>query len=449
MAPASYGPGPTYGHAGPAFGTGGPAFHQPPSVMSQLDTLRHRQNGHGHLLEDVQRTGHGTQQAVESLRNGLQNMHSLLVNTNTDVANLRNSQAPLNAAVHEIQLVSPGSAPSTAVPYARHLPRPSKLAGDPDLDKSIGDREVWFASVTSYMGRTGMNLLNDFEFFLEGPAATWFKNLRAYYRSTGKALNATALQAEFKRAYGDLENQSEPQRVRERISAGEARQTPGMPVSQYVQKFTTLLLEAPDMAEADRIQYFFDNMLPSLARDAIVDGDNKRHKTLASAIDAAYAAELGYRMRKRASASAAVASIPKGTDSDDCNNASSSDDEGSDGDGDATVAYVKRLPHRGKPHTHSKHAPRTHAFKHTKRPDRYVPLRNARKTQALGRLENKFDALRDRMGDGAGGSAKRQRSEEDKSIAGLKTLGFCTKCAREDVSRKWNTCRDHNPKFAA
>ncbi|PNW76612.1 hypothetical protein CHLRE_11g467733v5 [Chlamydomonas reinhardtii] len=255
--------------------------------------------------------------------------------------------------------------------------------------------------------------------------------------------------AEFKRAYGDLENQSEPQRVRERISAGEARQTPGMPVSQYVQKFTTLLLEAPDMAEADRIQYFFDNMLPSLARDAIVDGDNKRHKTLASVIDAAYAAELGYRMRKRASASAAVASIPKGTDSDDCNNASSSDDEGSDGDGDATVAYVKRLPNRGKPHTHSKHAPRTHAFKHTKRPDRYVPLRNARKTQALGRLENKFDALRDRMGDGAGGSAKRQRSEEDKSIAGLKTLGFCTKCAREDVSRKWNTCRDHNPKFAA
>ncbi|GIL92532.1 hypothetical protein Vretifemale_20031, partial [Volvox reticuliferus] len=278
----------------PTYGTSAGDGRDVTAVAQQLNDVRGRVNSQGHLLERLNTN-------VNHIGNMMHSQNQVL---HSHGQNLNQLAGQLN----NIQQVSDTADYNTPVPFARLLPRPPYLTGDPKHDsKTISDKLVWYNAVVEYMKLTGMNHVSNFKFFLQGPASKWFDSLQRYHMLKGVTLDGATLAQEFKKAFGDPTYMHELLEARERLQRGEAVQTPGMTVSEYVQKFLLILLDAPDMAETDKISWFFTHMQPSLAKAAAVDEDNRRHKTLESAIKAAYAAEHRMKVAKSVRVTAAVA----------------------------------------------------------------------------------------------------------------------------------------------
>ncbi|GIM02256.1 hypothetical protein Vretimale_7169 [Volvox reticuliferus] len=177
----------------------------------------------------------------------------------------------LAGQLNNIQQVSDTADYNTPVPFARLLPRPPYLTGDPKHDsKTISDKLVWYNAVVEYMKLTGMNHVSNFKFFLQGPASKWFDSLQRYHMLKGVTLDGATLAQEFKKAFGDPTYMHELLEARERLQRGEAVQTPGMTVSEYVQKFLLILLDAPDMAEPDN-SIIFKCKIGAFDATALVD----------------------------------------------------------------------------------------------------------------------------------------------------------------------------------
>ncbi|GIL66537.1 hypothetical protein Vafri_20032 [Volvox africanus] len=163
----------------------------------------------------------------------------------------------LSGQLNNVQQVGDAGDFLAPVPFARLLPWPPYLTGEPKHDsKPISDKLVWYNTVVEYMNLAGMNHVGNFKFFLQGSASKWFDSLQRYYMME-RAMEDSTLAQEFKKAFGDPTYTHELLKARERLQHGEVVQTPGMAVSEYVQKVLLILLDAPDMAETDKISWFF------------------------------------------------------------------------------------------------------------------------------------------------------------------------------------------------
>jgi hypothetical protein len=338
--------------------------------------------------------------------------------------------------------------------YARHLPRPPSLIGDWGVDsKTIPDSIVWFNKVVEYMQLTGMNQVTNFKFFLQGNASKWFDSLGRYYLYQGLVLDGESLAAEFLRAFGDPARQHHPIEARERLERGEVTQKPGMSVAEYVQKFITILLDAPDMSETEKIFWFFKHLQPGLGKAAAVDKNNQRHASLASAVDAAYAAEHAMKVAKQsranfASATAAVASVPEPIstyESEEETDISADEQDHSDGEQgeDAHLAFARTHKHQQRnPSKYGKGASRAHEFS-KKKHDKYQPRHAHRKQQVLAELRKMQESNNSRKR----GATAPAEGIDPAIFEFAKKTHKCAQCLNEGVSIKdaphYRGCKQH------
>lgn len=380
------------------------------------------------------------------------NASQLLSEQLTDV---RNTQTDLRELM---QQASPGGTPAPFMPASSHgdasghaasrvLPRPPTLSGDSRHDsKLVADHEVWYDTVTAYLRPHNMSLVGHLQFFLQGKAARWFHSLKLAYAHKGRMLTDSLLRDEFLRTYRNPLLNHDEHEARMRLDSPEAMQLPGQPVADYVQRFRTILLDAPSMAPADQVYYFMRNMCPPLAKQCATTND-KRHTTLEQAIDAAYAAEFRW---KAAKASVSVAAAHTHTP--------------------APAAAVP-LVHPEPVLAFAKMGPRKHSFKHGKhssRPQKYHSTAFTRKSQVLREMREArtggggggWHTIGGNAGAGPSGNGKRPAdgpanprvpiapgspaptSEE------MRALGLCTKCAAEGFRTRYGLCPVHNPRVA-
>lgn len=373
------------------------------NVGSQVQTLQAQNN---HLLTEVRGVGHMASEKLNQI----------------------------------IEVSEPGFT-GKPVAHAKFLHKPAVLTGNTKHDSTyIKDHEIWYDKVIHFLQLTGATSALDIEFFLQGSALVWFNSLTRNYKSLNKTLDSQALRNEFIRAFGNPQRKHEAMEARERLNNREAVHTPGTTVAEYVQKLQIIMLDAPDMSETDKIYWFFRYLQPGLAKLASTDQHNQRHQTLASAIDAAYAAEHRMAIAKNSQATLAIIDKNVSLEKGDAKAPQIEQiaDSTSEEDSDSHIAYVKRQP-------------QAKFGKNTSRPQKYHTRTAVRKTQVLREMaatrKRHRDTSRERNDpDGPSTSGRQTPPLPPLNAQGREAItgGLCGYCAMNGEFLRWKKCKRHN-----
>ena len=215
-----------------------------------------------------------------------------LVASEAQLAEAATNQAALHAKINamaDARVSVPGAAVSvTPVMHARPPPPPDKWAGEKSSKLPRG--KIWFALVLTYCAMVRWDIVQQFMFFLQGPAVEWFYSLTQAFVAEKKILTPELLQAEFLSTY-DPGSRSDKREARHKLMTGQCTMNTFHTVKKYSAEFLLLCRLAEDFAMTDQIVWFLHGLSATLGEMCEVDQNGKDWLSLTALMDYAYGCE--------------------------------------------------------------------------------------------------------------------------------------------------------------
>jgi hypothetical protein len=179
------------------------------------------------------------------------------------------------------------------------LPPPDKFDGN--TAGSIKNVSIWCTDMLRYVQRTGIDVADAMAALTTGRA----RELVDMMLRDPTATNLSA--ADFLSTFAaHFSGQTQPAylQARDKLHTQAYIMRPGQSLADYVLNFKQIMIEAGHMAEADRIQWFQQGLLPELRAECLTDGLASAFVSLDALIQHAFAQDRKLQCRHSAAAAA-------------------------------------------------------------------------------------------------------------------------------------------------
>lgn len=200
-------------------------------------------------------------------------------------------------ALPPLELVGGAHVHPNPADFRTRLPPPDKFDGT--ISGSVKNVHIWCTDMLRYVQRSGIDIADAMAALTTGRARELVDMMLR--DPTTAALRAVDFLDVFA-AHFSGQTQPAHLQARDKLHNQTYMMRPGQPLADYVLEFKHIMIEAGQMAEADRIHWFQQGLLPELRAECLSDGLASAFTSLDALIRHAFAQDRKLQCRQSATA---------------------------------------------------------------------------------------------------------------------------------------------------